>query len=84
MTATDIQAAVKDYLLTEFLPGEDPAALADDVPLISSKIIDSIATIKLVSFLEGQFGIQVEAHELDIDNFDTIGRIVQLVQSKLG
>jgi acyl carrier protein len=84
MTADGIQAIVKDYLLTEFLPGEDPAELTDDLPLISSKIIDSIAAIKLVSFLEGQFEIQIEAHEVDIDRLDTIARITRLVQSKQG
>jgi len=84
MTAGEIQAIVKDYLLTEFLPGEDSAELTDDMPLISSKIIDSIAAIKLVSFLEGQFGILIEAHEVDIDRLDTIARIARLVESKLG
>lgn len=84
MMADKIRATIKDYLLTEFLPGEDPAELTDDMPLISSKIIDSIAAIKLVSYLEGQFGIQIEAHEVDIDRLDTIARITRLVQSKQG
>ena len=82
MTAKEIQASIRDYLITEFLPGEDPAELKDEMPLITSKIIDSIAAIKLVSFLEGQFGIQIEAHELDVDNFDSIAKITRLVQSK--
>jgi acyl carrier protein len=82
MKAAEIQSSIRDYLIAEFLPGEDPAELTDDMRLISSKIIDSIAAIKLVSFLEGQFGIQIEAHELDVDNFDTIAKITWLVQSK--
>jgi acyl carrier protein len=82
MSADEIKALVKDYLLTEFLPGEDPAELTDEMPLISSKLIDSIAAIKLVSFLEGQFGIEIEAHEVDIERLDTIARMTRLVQSK--
>jgi acyl carrier protein len=82
MTAEGIRAIIRDYLLTEYLQGEDPAELTDDMPLISSKVIDSIAAIKLVSFLEGQFGIEIEAHEVDIDHLDTIRKITQLVQSK--
>ena len=61
MNGDQIEAIVKDYLLSEFLPGEDPAELTNDMPLISSKIIDSIAAIKLVSFLEAQFGIEIQA-----------------------
>jgi acyl carrier protein len=83
MTANEIQEAVKGYLLEEFLPGEDPASLADDTPLITGKVIDSIAALKLVSFLEERFGIQVEAHEADFDHLDTIDRIVRFVASKL-
>ena len=79
----EIREAVSSYILTEFLPGEDPSELGDDVPLISGKILDSIAALKLVGFLEARFGIEVEAHEADFDNLDSIGRIVRFVHSKL-
>jgi acyl carrier protein len=79
---SEIAEAVRSYLLTEFLPGEDPAELGDDTPLISGKILDSIAALKLVGFLETRFGIEVEAHEADFDNLDSIGRIVRFVDSK--
>jgi acyl carrier protein len=78
----DIQAAVKKFILREFLPGEDPDELTDTTPLISGGILDSIATIKLVLFLEEQYGIKVEAHETDPEYLDTIASITQLVCSK--
>ena len=34
-----------------------PSELTDDTPLITSGILDSIATLKLVTFLEERFGI---------------------------
>jgi acyl carrier protein len=80
---SEIGEAVKSYILTEFLPGEDPSELGDDTPLISGKVLDSIAALKLVGFLEARFGIEVEAHEADFDNLDSIGRIVRFVRSKL-
>ena len=80
---TEIGEAVRSYILTEFLPGENSSELGDDTPLISGKILDSIAALKLVGFLEARFGIEVEAHEADFDNLDSIGRIVRFVQSKL-
>ncbi|MGZ8927608.1 MAG: acyl carrier protein [Methylobacter sp.] len=78
----DIQAAVKEFILREFLPGEDPDELTDTTPLISGGILDSIATIKLVLFLEERYGIKVEAHETDPEYLDTIASITQLVCSK--
>jgi acyl carrier protein len=83
MTTDEIQTTVKQYILAEFLPGQDPAELTAELPLITGKILDSIEVLKLVSFLEGEFGIQLEAHEVDFDHLDTIASIAELVESKL-
>ena len=82
MTNQDIKAKIKAYVLNEFLPGEDAAALTDAVPLISTGILDSIAVLKLVAFLEEQFGITLAAHETDVDNLNTLADITRLVESK--
>ncbi|MDN5753514.1 MAG: acyl carrier protein [Nitrosospira sp.] len=78
----DIKSTVREYILKEFLPGEDPAELMDTTPLVTGGILDSIATIKLVLFMEEQFGIKVEAHETDPEYLDTIASITQLIRSK--
>jgi acyl carrier protein len=78
-----ISQAIKAYILEEFLPGEDPAALTESTPLITGGILDSLATIRLVSFLEDRFHIQVQAHETMVDYLNTIADISQLVHSKL-
>ena len=73
---------VKEFIMSEFLPGEDPDQLTESTPLISGGILDSLATLKVVSFLEENFGITVAPHETDEDNFGTIADIVSLVESK--
>jgi acyl carrier protein len=78
----EIEKAVRDYILHEFLPGEDPGELSGQTPLITGGILDSISTLKLVVFLEERFGVTVEAHEAGVDHLDSIGRIVQLVAGK--
>ncbi len=78
----DIIGPVKQYLLDTFLKGEDPSALRNDTPLISGGILDSLATLELVSFLEQRFGIQLEAHEVDAERLDTLTSIAALVQGK--
>jgi acyl carrier protein len=82
MNDHDVKAAVKAYILREFLPGEDPSALTDETPLVSSGIIDSIAMLNLVGFLETQFGIMLEAHETTVDHLNTLNDIARLVASK--
>ena len=73
---------IKDFILAEFLPGEDPALLEDSTPLVTGGILDSIATLKLVAFLEEEFGIELAPHETDAEYLDTIDAIASLVESK--
>ena len=51
-----IKATVKNFIFNEFLPGEDSAALTDITALVTTGILDSIALLKAVTFLENQFG----------------------------
>jgi acyl carrier protein len=78
-----VKASVKAYILETFLPGEDPAELTDATPLITGGILDSLATIKLVGFLEERYPIRIEAHETMVDYLNTIADIAQLVCAKL-
>jgi acyl carrier protein len=73
---------IRHFILTKYLPGESPENLKDDTPLRSSGILNSLATLALISFLEDTFRIEVQAHETDIDNFDRLGDIVAFVERK--
>jgi acyl carrier protein len=78
----DTKGILRDYILQEFLPGEDPSELTDTTPLITGGILDSIATVKLVMFIEERFKITLQAHETDPDYLNTIDLIAGLVESK--
>ena len=78
----EIGQAIKEFILNEFLPGEDPSALTDTTPLVTGGILDSLATINLVLFIEEQFQVKIEAHETSVDYFNTISDIEQLIRSK--
>jgi acyl carrier protein len=78
----EIRQVVSDYILSRFLPGEDPSELTETTPLITGGVLDSIATLKLVVFLEDRFGVTVEAHEAGVDNLDSVGQIAALVARK--
>ena len=73
---------IKSFILKEFLPGEDPGNLTPTTPLMSSGILDSLATLKLITFLEQEFNVQIQAHEADEDHFNTLEAICELVESK--
>lgn len=82
MTA-NIRDAVRSWILDNVLPGEDPSNLKDDTELKESGILDSLSTLKLVTFLEQQYGVEFEANDLDAGNLASLANIEGLVQSKL-
>ena len=79
----EIVHTVKQYVMEEFLPDDDPDALEELTPLISGAILDSVATIKLVTFLEERYGIEIQPHEINMDYLNTISDITDLVRAKL-
>lgn len=82
--SSEAEAQIRQFILDEFLRGEDPEELKNDTALITDGIVDSIATLTLVSFLEQTFDIQLQAHEVDVDHLNTINDMVALVSEKQG
>ncbi len=79
---TDRMNSIKEYILKEFLPGEDPNDLTDSTQLFTTGLLDSIASLNLVSYLEEEYGVKVEPHEIVADNLDTIKLIADFVEQK--
>lgn len=82
LSQEEIAATVKEYILQQYLPGEDPQTLTQTTSLYQGGVLDSLSTLKLVEFLEKQFQITVQPHEVTIDNLDTLAEISRFVVSK--
>ena len=69
--------------LLEFLEedlGVDIDGVDADTPLFSSQLVDSFALVTLMMFLEKQTGIRIAPTDVNLDNMDTIGRMIAYVE----
>ena len=82
MPEESIESRLRAYLRDEVLAAEDAGELTDSTALVSSGVLDSIATLGLTAFLKDEFGVALAAHEVNVDNLDTIERIAALVRAK--
>jgi len=73
---------IKQFILDTFLPGENPRNLTAETELKESGILDSLATLKLVTFLEERFKIELEASDLEPANLSSLADIERLVRAK--
>lgn len=73
--------------LTEFLAEEldlEEDELDPKASLFDSGLLDSVAVLSIVAFIEEEWDVEFDAQEVNLANFDTLGDMVRLVQAKVG
>lgn len=73
---------VREYLVQHFFRGEAVEAIAVDQPLITSGLLDSVATLKLVLYLEQEFAIAIDTQDIVDGALETLESIALLVTQK--
>jgi len=71
--------------LTEFIKQEimrnPKAKLSDDEDLLSAGILDSLAILQLVAFIEDRFGIKVPDEDVVFENFMSISTLTKYLEN---
>lgn len=78
-----IQDELRRYIVENYLFAQT-RTLRDDDSFMDLGLIDSTGVLELVSYLEEQYSIVIDANELIPDNLDSIERLTRFVAKKLG
>jgi acyl carrier protein len=78
-----IAKEVREFVLTNFLFGQEGTGLTEQQSLLENGIIDSTGVLELVAFLEQRYGISVGDRELLPENLDSISNVTAFVTRKL-
>lgn len=76
---SDMNEKIKEFIITEVNPELGLSSLADDEPLIESGIVDSLGVLKIMSFLDEAFGVDLSSEEIRLENFRDVRTICELV-----
>ncbi|MDD2272180.1 MAG: acyl carrier protein [Desulfuromonadaceae bacterium] len=71
---------LENYLLTEIAAGLGKKTLEPDEDLLELGIIDSLGLMKLISFMEEDFGIRIPDEEVVPENFQSLTSMARLVE----
>jgi acyl carrier protein len=71
---------IKIYIEKE-CPGSAGVDL-DTVDLLEEEIVDSLGIFTLVSFIEDKFGVSIDPADINLDNFQNLDTITELVESR--
>ena len=77
-----IEQRLRTYILDSFLFTDDESVLDNDDSFLEKGIIDSTGIMEMVSFLEQEFGIQVDDEDMVPENLDSVSRIIASVSRK--
>ena len=75
----EVEQKLKHFIAAELMYAEDDD-LSSDEPLLGSGIVDSLGIMRLVSYIEEEFGVVVPEEELVPDHFQTVSRLAAFVQ----
>jgi acyl carrier protein len=76
-----MEDVIRDYIGHELVENLELLPLQNDTQLIESGIIDSLAMLKLVLFLEKRFGVTVAVDDVIPSNFATVIAIGDYLRS---
>jgi acyl carrier protein len=77
-----IKAKLKEFICRRLMRRPD-YPLADDEPLISGGLIDSMSLAEVGVFIEREFHVYIPDSNLTADHIDTLHQMVDLVREEL-
>ena len=75
----EMKQAILDYVRREYIEDGDDREVNETTPLITGGIVDSFSMVSLKRFLEKKYAIQIPDAEASPEAFDTVDKIVVLV-----
>ena len=78
----EMKDLVLNYVINEYQEDEDDE-ISYDTPLISSGFVDSFSMVSLKMFIEKKFNIIIPDEEATPEAFDSVNKIVDLVNGYL-
>lgn len=73
---------VREYISTDLGSSVRPDLLTPDLALIDDGVLDSMGMLELMTFLEREFGIDIDDSDLTYDNFHDLDAISNLVRAR--
>jgi acyl carrier protein len=77
-----IKSDLTSYVVSDIVRSQDSVVVKNETDLLKSGILDSLSLMKLVVFVEKQFGIVVGENDLIPKNFASINAISDYVSAR--
>jgi len=73
---------LREHIINQVLKDKAPEGFNDDYNLVDEGILDSLAIMKLIAWLEKQYAIEFDEGDIVLENFNSVKALVNFVQTK--
>jgi len=70
---------IREFIMENISMNTENLALDDDDNFFEKRIVNSLFAMKLVTFVEENFQVIIENEDLNLENFSTINRLMNLI-----
>jgi acyl carrier protein len=78
----DDKERIRRFILEDVVLQSPDARVEDDTPLLDG-VLDSMSLMRLVAFLEEDFGVEIDDAAITAENFRTVEDIARLVRGSV-
>ena len=79
---SEIMQTLSSFIATQILK-QPKRVIQPDEPLISNGLVDSFNLVDLSLFIEKTFNVTIDDTELNVQTFDTLAQLTDLIQLRM-
>ncbi len=81
MNRTAIIESIRGFFETDLLNRSQVDHVSNSENVISAGIVDSLGIVKIISYLENAFSLEIDDSDLVMENFETIESMATFVEN---
>jgi acyl carrier protein len=78
----NIQTRIERFILDELLSGSARQTIDPEESLVTTGILDSLSMLRLITFLEEEFGMTIGDGDVGTENFETLRKMAAFIERK--
>lgn len=79
----DLKTRIRIFICANLCIFEDETNFSDSDNIFELGYVNSLFVMKLLNYVETEFGIAIENDEMDINNFCSVNNIARLISRKM-
>jgi len=79
----ELTTKITSYILSEVLLDKSMTELSPQEDLLDDGLVDSLGIMRLIAYIESEFGFSVPAEDVTVESFMSVDAVVAYLQPQL-